>query len=161
MSQSDHEKLYSMNYINMIIKPLISMWDNLFLLLPASGFAIGLTIIQDLTNLAKVESALVVGLLALIMLDLISGVYKAMTDRKIVTSLGLRQTSIKIFEYALALLGFVIVANMAGMEWIKTSAFIWLAFIEMKSIVENLADKRGIINELYDIIKKRFTDINN
>jgi len=161
MSQSDHEKLYSMNYINMIIKPLISMWDNLFLLLPASGFAIGLTIIQDLTNLAKVESALVVGLLALIMLDLISGVYKAMTDRKIVTSLGLRQTSIKIFEYALALLGFVIVANMAGMEWIKTSAFIWLAFIEMKSIVENLADRRGIINELYDIIKKRFTDINN
>jgi hypothetical protein len=94
--------------------------------------------------------------MAMILIDLISGLYKAMISKSVVTSIGLRQTTIKLLEYTLALSGFIVLANMADMEWIKKSAFVWLGFIEMKSIVENLTDKKGVINELFDTIKDKF-----
>ena len=147
-----------MNYLNMLIKPLITMWNNIALIIPASLVAWGLTIMETVHSLVQVEQSLVVGLIALMSLDLISGVYKALTNERMITSLGLRQTSIKFIEYTIALLGFVIIANMASMEWIKTTSILWLSFIELKSIVENLNDKKGVINELYDVIKNKYSN---
>ncbi len=48
----------------------------------------------------------------------------------------------QVYQYTLALLGFVIVSNMSGLDWIKTTSFVWLSLIELKSIAENLSDKK-------------------
>jgi phage-related holin len=149
-----------MSYVQMLYKPLLAMYHNFALILPASLVAVGISILQTLYDLVQVEQTLVVGLVCMMLLDLISGLYKANTNKKVITSIGLRQTTIKFIEYTMALLGFVIVANMSGLEWIKTTSFVWLSLIELKSIAENLSDKNGIINELFNIIKNRFKDDN-
>jgi phage-related holin len=149
-----------MSYVQMLYKPLLAMYHNFALILPASLVAVGISILQTLYDLVQVEQTLVVGLVCMMILDLISGLYKANTNKKVITSIGLRQTTIKFIEYTMALLGFVIVANMSGLEWIKTTSFVWLSLIELKSIAENLSDKNGIINELFNIIKNRFKDDN-
>ena len=149
-----------MSYVQMLYKPLLAMYHNFALILPASLVAFGISILQTLYDLVQVEQTLVVGLVCMMLLDLISGLYKANTNKKVITSIGLRQTTIKFIEYTMALLGFVIVANMSGLEWIKTTSFVWLSLIELKSIAENLSDKNGIINELLNIIKNRFNDDN-
>ena len=149
-----------MSYVQMLYKPLLAMYHNFALIIPASLVAFGISILQTLYDLVQVEQTLVVGLVCMMLLDLVSGLYKANTNKKVITSIGLRQTTIKFIEYTMALLGFVIVANMSGLEWIKTTSFVWLSLIELKSIAENLSDKNGIINELLNIIKNRFKDDN-
>ena len=149
-----------MSYVQMLYKPLLAMYHNVALILPASLVAVGISILQTLYDLVQVEQTLVVGLVCMILLDLISGIYKANTNKTVITSIGLRQTTIKFIEYTMALLGFVIVANMSGLEWIKTTSFVWLSLIELKSIAENLSDKNGIINELINTIRNRINDDN-
>jgi phage-related holin len=150
-----------MSYVQMLIKPALAMYNNIALIIPASLVAFGLSILDTFYDLIEVEQSLVVGLICMMLLDLVSGLYKANINKKMITSVGLRQTTIKLIEYTLALLGFVIVANMSGFDWIKTTAFVWLSFIELKSIAENLSDKKGIMNELLDSVKDKFNNSNN
>jgi len=145
-----------MNYLQMLAKPLASMWEGIFLLIPAGLTAALLGAINSMVEVVRVEPILAKGLAALMFIDFLSGSWKALQKKQMVTSIGIRQTSIKLIEYILACLGFIVLSNMAEAPWIAKTAFVWLGFIEMKSIVENLTDKKGVINELYEHIRETF-----
>jgi phage-related holin len=143
-----------MNYAKMIEKPFLSMWENIALVLPATVFSIGLSIITALHELVQVEAILVVGLLIMVFIDFIAGMYKAYMDGRMITSVAMRQTSIKIIEYTMVCTAFVVMTNMTSeLEFLKKVPFVFLAMIETRSIVENLSDKKGALSGLYDHIK--------
>jgi hypothetical protein len=143
-----------MNYIQMLIKPFQSLWDNIVLVIPATFISIGLSLVNAVTTLIQVEAILVVGLVIIVFLDLISGLYKAARLNKIVSSYGLRQTGIKFAEYTLVCVAFVVLANMSSeIAFVKKVPFIFLAMVEVKSIVENLSDNKGALNGLFEHIK--------
>jgi hypothetical protein len=88
--------------------------------------------------------------------DLASGIYKARVNGKATTSTGLRQTSIKFIEYTLVSFAFVILSNMADfLSFASSIPFIYLSMIEIKSIVENLSDEKGVLNALFKIVSER------
>jgi phage-related holin len=148
-----------MNYAKMIIKPFMSMWENIALVLPATVFSIGLSIITALHELVQVEAILVIGLLIMVFIDFIAGMYKAYMDGRIITSVAMRQTSIKIIEYTMVCTAFVVMTNMTSeLEFLKKVPFVFLAMIETRSIVENLSDKKGALNALFDHIKSLMAD---
>jgi len=137
----------------------MSMWDNIALVLPATVFSIGLSIITALHELVQVEAILVIGLLIMVFIDFIAGMYKAYMDGRIITSVAMRQTSIKIIEYTMVCTAFVVMTNMTSeLEFLKKVPFVFLAMIETRSIVENLSDKKGALNALFDHIKSLMAD---
>lgn len=148
-----------MNYVKMIIKPIASMWENIAFVLPATVISIGLSIISAVHQLVKVEAILVVGLVAIVFIDFVAGIYKAYIEKRLITSFAMRQTSIKIIEYTLVCTAFVVMTNMSpSLEFLKKVPFIFLAMVEVKSIIENLSDKKGALNALFDHIKNLMAD---
>lgn len=142
------------NYIQMLYRPVHAMWDNLFLIIPSTVIAIGITLLDTFYGLIEVEARLVMGLLILMLIDLISGIYKAKCNSRATTSVGLRQTSIKFVEYTLVSFSFVILSNMTELlSFVSSMPFVFLSLIEIKSIVENLSDPKGVIRALFDHIR--------
>lgn len=102
-----------------------------------------------------------VSLLILMFLDLVTGVAKAYKTGKIVTSTGLRDTLIKIFQYGVALIVIHVLVSFQvnGQEvtllnYADEAGYTFLIVIEAKSIFENLQkvdgrlDFSGIIDKL-------------
>lgn len=149
-------------YAQMLVRPLYAMWDNIFLFIPATFMAIGVSLLDTLYGLIQVEAKLVVGLVVLIGVDLISGIYKARCNKNAVVSTGLRQTSIKFIEYTMVSFAFVVLSNMAEfLNFVSAIPFIYLSMIEIKSIVENLSDEKGVIRGLFEHIKDAITKRSN
>jgi phage-related holin len=142
------------NYIQMLYRPVYAMWDNLFLIIPSTVIAIGITLLDTFYGLIQVEAKLVMGLVILMLIDLISGIYKAKCNNRATTSVGLRQTSIKFVEYTLVSFAFVILSNMTDfLSFVSSMPFVFLSLIEIKSIVENLSDPKGVIRALFDHVR--------
>jgi phage-related holin len=142
------------NYIQMLYRPVYAMWDNLFLIIPSTVIAIGITLLDTFYGLIQVEAKLVMGLVILMLIDLISGIYKANCNNQATTSVGLRQTSIKFVEYTLVSFAFVILSNMTDfLSFVSSMPFVFLSLIEIKSIVENLSDPKGVIRALFDHVR--------
>jgi phage-related holin len=132
------------------------MYDNAYMLLPSTIIAVTVTLLDTFYGLVEVESRLVMGLCILMTVDLASGIYKAKVNGKATTSTGLRQTSIKFIEYTLVSFAFVILSNMADfLSFASSIPFIYLSMIEIKSIVENLSDEKGVLNALFKIVSER------
>ena len=139
----------------MLLKPIQSLSENFTLFLWSLPLAIGVTILDAFQSLVMVETKLAVGLVVVVFIDLMSGMMKARRDGKKISSLGLRQTGIKIVEYTMVCLCFVILSNMSdSMNFIRHVPFLFLVMIEIKSIVENLSDEKGTAHALFDYIKK-------
>jgi len=144
------------DYLQMLSRPFIAMYDNAYMLLPSTIIAVTVTLLDTFYGLVEVESRLVMGLCILMTVDLASGIYKARVNGKATTSTGLRQTSIKFIEYTLVSFAFVILSNMADfLSFASSIPFIYLSMIEIKSIVENLSDEKGVLNALFKIVSER------
>lgn len=144
------------DYLQMLSRPFIAMYDNAYMLLPSTIIAVTVTLLDTFYGLVEVESRLVMGLCILMTVDLASGIYKAKVNGKATTSTGLRQTSIKFIEYTLVSFAFVILSNMADfLSFASSIPFIYLSMIEIKSIVENLSDEKGVLNALFKIVSER------
>lgn len=144
------------DYFQMLSRPFIAMYDNLFMLIPSTLIALSVTILDTFYGLVQVEAKLVMGLCILILIDLFSGIYKAKVNSQATTSIGLRQTSIKFIEYTLVSFAFVILSNMADfLGFVSAIPFIYLSIIEIKSIIENLSDEKGVLRGLFEFVKDR------
>jgi len=142
------------SYIQMLLRPLYAMYDNITLLLPSALLAVSVTYLDTFYGLIQVEAKLVMGLVLLMFVDMVTGVYKAVCNQVATTSFGFRQTSIKFIEYTLVSFSFVILSNMADfMSFVSPMPFIFLSMIEIKSIVENLSDPKGVIRALFDHVR--------
>jgi phage-related holin len=144
------------DYLQMLSRPFVAMYDNLFLLIPSTLLAVSVTLLDTFYGLIQVEHRLVMGLCILMLIDLASGIYKAKVNGRATTSTGLRQTSIKFIEYTLVCFAFVILSNMADfLAFVSSIPFIYLSMIEIKSITENLSDEKGVLRGLYEYAKER------
>lgn len=107
-------------------------------------------------------------LLILMFLDLVTGVAKAYKIGKIVTSTGLRDTLIKIFQYGVALIVIHVLVSfqvdgkaMTILNYADEAGYTFLIVIEAKSIFENLQkvdgrlDFSGIIDKLKTMLPKK------
>jgi len=142
------------DYFQMLLRPLHAMYDNVFLLLPSVFIALSVTLLDTFYGLIQVEAKLVMGLVILMLIDLVSGIYKAKCNNRATTSVGLRQTSIKFVEYTLVSFAFVILSNMTDfLSFVSPMPFVFLSLIEIKSIVENLSDPKGVIRALFDHVR--------
>jgi phage-related holin len=144
------------DYFQMLSRPFVAMYDNVFLLIPSTLLAVSVTLLDTFYGLLQVEHRLVMGLCILMFIDLASGIYKAQVNGSATTSTGLRQTSIKFIEYTLVSFAFVILSNMADfLSFLSSIPFIYLSMIEIKSIIENLSDEKGVLRALFDTIQER------
>jgi phage-related holin len=142
------------DYLQMLSRPFVAMYDNVFLLIPSTLLAVSVTLLDTFYGLIQVEHRLVMGLCILMLIDLASGIYKANVNGRATTSTGLRQTSIKFVEYTLVSFSFVILSNMTELlSFVSSMPFVFLSLIEIKSIVENLSDPKGVIRALFDHIR--------
>jgi phage-related holin len=140
-------------YTTMLLKPLFAMYDNIILIVPT---LVGVLVLDTFMLLVAVESKLVLGLLVLMFIDMISGIYKANRERRAIVSTGLRQTSIKLIEYTLVSLAFVVLSNMSDiLGFVRSIPFLYLSMIEIKSIIENLSDEKGVLRGLFEFAKER------
>jgi len=99
------------------------------------------------------------------MLDLITGIAKAIKNKDAVTSYGIRRTVVKGLQYGVFL---IVVHGLDSFEvkgeksdvfgWIVTGAYSFLMGVEGKSILENIVslDNRFDISVFIDRIKKVF-----
>lgn len=100
-------------------------------------------------------------LLILMALDIVTGVAKAYKLGKIVTSTGLRDTLIKVFQYGVSLIVIHILVSfqidgeeVSILDYADEAGYTFLIVIEAKSIFENLhvvdgrVDFTGIIDKL-------------
>lgn len=95
--------------------------------------------------LSPIRSALLT-IAALVVLDLITGVWAARKRGEAITSLGFRRTTVKVFVYMGALvLGFVVEKNLlAGAIPLTQIIGGWVGLTELKSNAENLHDVTGL-----------------
>ena len=147
-------------YIEMLQKPFVSMWqDAPIVLMMAIPAHILLEVTTAVHELIDIEWKLAVGMMALIVIDLFTGIMASHKRGDKITSLKLRQTGIKVVEYTMVLLAVTVISNMADeIKFIQKFAFVFLAMIELKSIVENLSDENGIIKSLFEAIRKSLAD---
>jgi len=109
-----------------------------------------------------------VWLLVLMFLDLFTGITKAVRNRTAVTSTGLRNTVIKVFQYGVflivihVLIHFQIDGKEVGvLSYADEAGYTFLIVIEAKSIFENLqvlnprVDFSGIIDKLKSVLPKK------
>jgi phage-related holin len=99
------------------------------------------------------------------MLDLITGIAKAIKNKDAVTSYGIRRTVVKGLQYGVFL---IVVHGLDSFEvkgeksdvfgWIVTGAYSFLMGVEGKSILENIIvlDNRFDVSVFIDRIKKAF-----
>lgn len=90
-------------------------------------------------ELVKADVRLIAVVSFLVLIDLVTGVMAAVRRGERIRSLGMRQTIVKVIEYALLLLVFSALANSFSLlYWMQEAAFAYVALTEAKSIVENL-----------------------
>jgi len=99
------------------------------------------------------------------MLDLLTGVAKAIKKKEVVTSYGIRRTVVKMLQYGVFL---IVMHGLDSFEvkgekteifgWIITGAYSFLMGVEGKSILENIAvlDNSFDVSIFIDKIKKVF-----
>lgn len=100
-------------------------------------------------------------LLILMLLDLITGITKAMKNKVAVTSYGLKRTCIKVIQYFAFVVTIHVVSHfeISGQSqdlfnWLPRVAYIYLILIEAKSIFENIHSMEFDIKWLIDVVEK-------
>ncbi len=91
--------------------------------------------------------------------DLLTGIRKAKMKRERITSLGLRRTVIKLFEYwGLILMSFtldlLLLITPIGEPWVTMACGLSVVLIEVKSVVENLKESRSKAAEVSELLQK-------
>ncbi len=148
------------------------MWENKLLMFIGGGLA---TIANDMLEIFKtdIELALLLGLVVIV--DFWFGIRKAKRKDVPRTSLGYRQTIIKIIEYGVFIILLSGLANKATgyinpdntailngfiflLQDVDLLAYFSLIVIEIKSITEKMVDTDGNLNNLIDIIQEKIKD---
>lgn len=147
-------------YFKMLAKPMQSILsDGFYVFLLAFPAHIFLDLYAAANELVIIEWKLVLAVTALVFIDFVTGVMASRKRKEKITSLKARQTGIKIIEYFMVLFSITLISNMADqINFIQQFAFIFLAMIELKSIVENLSEDNGIIKQLFEAIRKTLSD---
>lgn len=109
-----------------------------------------------------------ISLLVLMVLDLITGIWKSIKNNTAVTSIGLRDTAIKVIQYSVflivvhVLINFKVDGKTIGLlNYADELGYSFLIIIEAKSILENLQkiddrlDLSPLIDRLKILIKKK------
>lgn len=95
----------------------------------------------------------------LVILDFASGVLAARMRSEKIGSWGIRQTGIKAFEYIMLLAACMMVANSFELvDWLDTTAFMYVSLTELKSIVENVTDPDGTGRKVWKLIQNELTN---
>jgi Bacteriophage holin family len=121
---------------------------------------------EIILNLIYPKPVLLIGLIALIFIDLLTGINKAKRAGELTTSRGLRNTIDKASSYFSLLLSVFIMVNLLAISDSKdeyqnvfffsaNGMVIGCVYIEIKSILENLIiinTKNGVMNDLANYI---------
>ena len=159
--------LFFLVHFSRYLKPLIEIWENKISMLLFGGLA---TIANDMLSVFKTDIELAMLLGVVILVDFWFGLKKAKKENIPRTSLGYRQTIIKIIEYGAFILLLSGLANKATgyaspdntallngfifiLQDIDVLAYFSLIVIEIKSITEKMVDKDGNLTELIDKIQ--------
>lgn len=127
-------------------------------------------LISTLSDIFRTPAELVLLLMVAIFIDWYTGIIKARKNGIYIRSLGLRQTLIKVMEYAgflILLSGLANVFGAATIEgWVGDSLrFLknihWLGYLyatltELKSVGENLDGREGRFSNIISMINKKF-----
>ena len=118
----------------------------------------GFSLVAALSHLFVNDGEKVLLLVILVMLDFVSGIIKALRKKEKVTSLGMRRTLVKSFEYITILTAVTGFANSWDVvSWTKDVAMFYTAWVEVKSIGENITDKN--VKEMFNKITERYDQL--
>lgn len=135
---------------NRYLDPLESLFKDfpLTAFYAACGVAFNM-FINDALGIFATDPVLIKALIALVVIDWVTGIMAARSRKQAITSFAMRRTVIKVVEYTVFLLAVAAVSNMDGsLAWITTWSYIFLAIVELKSVGENLFDHTGAIKGL-------------
>lgn len=140
---------------------------------------IGKTVLSSVTglwllikDLTETEPLLAVAVFLVFFIDLITGIISSKRKKNPLTSIGLRQTGVKVIEYAVTIGVFTIAANAFGefetTGWVKTIlmvfknvdyfAYAFIFWTEALSIYENLGGKGTHVDGLWEHMKDKIDD---
>lgn len=108
-----------------------------------------------LATLFQFQGLLIAGVMILLTIDLITGMYAAYRRGEKITSQAMRRTITKAFTYALFVIAFTVLANMVALQWISEYAFALVAITEAKSIAENTIGLKTA-NRFIEAIMRKF-----
>lgn len=151
-----------MNYYDLLIlrylKPLESLADG-WLVKAVVTLMVSLWAIM--TDMFATEGELVLLLFVAIFFDLVTGIVASRRTKVPVTSLGLRQTVVKVLEYLIILTLISGISNtfegaVPGIEHLVTYGYLFAIITEGKSVVENISKGReSRIKELWEYIIRK------
>lgn len=169
---------YTIDYLDKLLKPFIAMYERADTALPFAALStisveallrplidqfFGSTaygaVSTAVIELTMVDIKLVIGLFALVFIDMYVGIrYSKRVKAVGFSSFRLRDTNYKLIEYGTVCIVFVIFSNMAGgQDWIKTLAFTYLAGVEVSSIMEK-SDNPNVA-KLFQKIRSKLSDV--
>ena len=92
-----------------------------------------------LSQMLHTDVKLIVVVSFLVVIDFFTGIMAARRRGQAVRSIGLRQTAVKVVEYAALLVVFTSLANTYSiLSWMQEASYVYVCLTEAKSIVENL-----------------------
>lgn len=144
-------------------KPLLGFIND-----PVSGALIS-TLWTLIAGLTQVNPQYVVYVFLLIIVDFITGISRAWKEGREISSLGLRQTGIKIIEFVSLMLVMIWTANALTFEegipviikaaqYADDFTFAVIGFIEVKSIMENIGQEK-IFKMLTKLVTGKFKEL--
>lgn len=108
--------------------------------------------IKSFNEMFSADLMLIQALFVLIIIDWVTGIYTSWQSNRKITSLAMRSTVVKVFEYALFLSAIIILSNLTDMlVWVQTWVFVYMSATEVKSIAENLFDEN---KQMQDMMRK-------
>lgn len=152
-------------------KPLYTIKENWFVKAILSVIASTWAFLYDLFYIdPKIISLLIIA----VFFDFVTGLNSANRKNVPITSMGFRQTVVKVIEYSAFLFILTGVSNVFGhlehtTHWIQATfsliegvdvfGYFYLVMTELKSIAENASGKTGTLSELYKKILQIFKPI--
>ena len=155
------------------MKPINSFVESL----PVTAVLGGITYLSDLfLGIFYTDFELIALLLVAIIADAATALWKNKIRKNPITSLGIRQTIIKLIEYTVFILILTGIANVFGEYDTEQSSFIMrslgsivkdadaigffiLIWTELVSISENMLDKKGAMARIINIIREKLANL--
>lgn len=149
-------------------KPLYSIKEDGFVKALLSVIASSWAFLYELFY---IEPQFISLLVIAIFVDFVTGLNRARHKTIPITSMGFRQTVVKVVEYGAFLFILTGVSNVFGQltnttQWIQTTfsliegidvfGYFYLIMTELKSIAENVSGKTGVLSKLYEKILETF-----
>lgn len=150
--------------MNRYLKPLETLSEDWFTKVIVAGLAAAWTF---LTDMFATRAELVVLLMITIVIDFITGIVASKRASKNITSLGFRQTVIKIIEYFLILALLAGIANtfkgqIPFVEYFVSWGYFFAIITEVKSVVENVTKgKDSTVKDVWEHVMDKLDEKRN